>query len=118
VIERIINGGLRRLTPNTIVDPDQLQAELATIRACGYAVDECEYEPDLRCIGAPIRNAAGRVFAAISVTGPSRRVTLERVPQLAQIVMTHAELLSIRLGYQPDQADNQNPPKIRDAVRA
>ncbi|WP_063838478.1 IclR family transcriptional regulator [Methylobacterium variabile] len=103
VIDRIIRAGLPRFTPNTIVDPDQLRAELAAIRERGYAIDECEHEPELRCVGAPIRNATGRVFAAISTTGSSRRITRERVPELARMVMTHAELLSLRLGYQPDR---------------
>jgi DNA-binding IclR family transcriptional regulator len=102
VIDRVIRAGLPRFTPNTIVEPKRLKAELAAIRAHGYSVDDCEHEPELRCVGAPIRNGAGRVFAAISASGPSRRVTPERVPELARAVMTHAELLSIRLGYQPD----------------
>ncbi|WFU43322.1 IclR family transcriptional regulator C-terminal domain-containing protein [Bradyrhizobium sp. CB82] len=101
MIERVIRAGLPRFTPNTIVEPKRLKSELAAIRARGYSIDEAEHEPELRCVGAPIRNSTGRVFAAISVSGPSRRVTLERVPELAKAVMTHAELLSIRLGYQP-----------------
>ena len=103
VIDRVIRAGLPRFTPNTIVEPKKLKVELAAIRSRGYSIDECEHEPELRCVGAPIRNSAGRVFAAISASGPARRVTVERVPELAKIVMTHAELLSIRLGYQPGQ---------------
>ncbi|WP_271601589.1 IclR family transcriptional regulator [Bradyrhizobium sp. CCBAU 45384] len=102
VIERVIRAGLARFTPNTIVEPKRLKTELAAIRTRGYSIDDCEHEPELRCVGAPIRNSTGRVFAAISVSGPTRRVTPERVPELARAVMTHAELLSIRLGYQPD----------------
>ncbi|MBW7969896.1 IclR family transcriptional regulator [Bradyrhizobium sp. BR 10289] len=102
VIERVIRAGLARFTPNTIVEPKRLKAELAAIRTRGYSIDDCEHEPELRCVGAPIRNSTGRVFAAISVSGPTRRVTPERVPELARAVMTHAELLSIRLGYQPE----------------
>lgn len=102
VIERVIRAGLARFTPNTIVEPKRLKAELAAIRTRGYSIDDCEHEPELRCVGAPIRNSTSRVFAAISVSGPTRRVTPERVPELARAVMTHAELLSIRLGYQPD----------------
>jgi IclR family transcriptional regulator, KDG regulon repressor len=109
VIDRVIRAGLPRFTPNTIVEPKKLKAELAAIRSRGYSIDECEHEPELRCVGAPIRNSAGRVFAAISASGPARRVTVERVPELAKIVMTHAELLSIRLGYQPGQDDGQKP---------
>lgn len=103
VIDRVIRAGLPRFTPSTIVEPKKLKAELAAIRARGYSIDDCEHEPELRCVGAPIRNGAGRVFAAISASGPARRVTMERVEELAKMVMTHAELLSIRLGYQPGQ---------------
>ncbi|GJD53915.1 Transcriptional regulator KdgR [Methylobacterium crusticola] len=110
VIDRIIRAGLPRFTPNTIVDPEQLRAELARIRERGYAVDECEHETELRCVGAPIRNATGRVFAAISASGSSRRVSPERVPDLARMVMNHAELLSLRLGYQPVRPDQPGSP--------
>jgi DNA-binding IclR family transcriptional regulator len=116
VIERVIRAGLPRFTPNTIVDPIQLRSELATIRARGYSTDDCEHEPDRRCVAAPLRNSAGRVFAAISATGPSRRVTPEREPELARIVMTHAELLSIRLGYEPAQ-HGEGPTPERAAAR-
>jgi DNA-binding IclR family transcriptional regulator len=101
VIDRVVRAGLPRFTPNTIVDPKRLKAELAAIRTRGYSIDDCEHEPELRCVGAPIRNSAGRVFAAISASGPTKRVTSDRVPELARIVITHAELLSIRLGYEP-----------------
>ena len=101
VIDRVIRAGLPRFTPNTIVEPKRLKADLAEIRTRGYSIDDCEHEPDLRCVGAPIRNSVGRVFAAVSVSGPTKRVTSDRVPELARIVITHAELLSIRLGYDP-----------------
>lgn len=116
VIDRVIRAGLPRFTPNTIVEPKKLKAELAAIRSRGYSIDDCEHEPELRCVGAPIRNSAGRVFAAISASGPARRVTQERVPELAKIVMTHAELLSIRLGYQPGQ-DGEADRKPERAAR-
>ncbi|MBV9969211.1 MAG: IclR family transcriptional regulator [Xanthobacteraceae bacterium] len=108
VIDRVIRAGLPRFTPQTIVEPNELRSELAAIRTRGYSIDDCEHEGELRCVGAPIRNSAGRVFAAISASGPARRVTMQRVPELARMVMTHAELLSIRLGYQPGQDDNSN----------
>jgi len=115
VIDRVIRAGLPRFTPDTIVEPKKLKAELAAIRSRGYAIDDCEHEPELRCVAAPIRNSAGRVFAAISASGPARRVTPERVPELAKIVMTHAELLSIRLGYQPGQDDGTSSKSERES---
>jgi DNA-binding IclR family transcriptional regulator len=41
-------------------------------------------------VAAPIRNAAGRVFAAISVSGPPERMTAERQLQLASVVIDTA----------------------------
>lgn len=105
VIDRVMRAGLPRFTANTIVDPAVFKQELAAIRARGYSIDNCEHEVDLRCVGAPICNAAGRVFAAISASGPTRRVPHARIPELAKLVTSHAELLSIRLGHQPKRAN-------------
>ncbi|HWX48356.1 MAG TPA: IclR family transcriptional regulator [Roseomonas sp.] len=104
VIERILRQGLKRFTARTLVDPDRLRAELAQIRARGYAVDDCEHEPDLRCVAAPIRNSAGKVFAGISVSGPCRRIPLERVEELAKLVIAHADIISVRLGHTPPRS--------------
>ncbi|MBL6927649.1 MAG: IclR family transcriptional regulator [Rhodospirillales bacterium] len=98
-ISRIIQAGLQRYTRTTITEPDELRSELAEIREQGYAVDNCEHEVGLRCVAAPIRNAAGDVFAAISVSGPQVRITDDRVPALAELVMDIAERISRRLGY-------------------
>jgi IclR family KDG regulon transcriptional repressor len=103
VIERVIRLGLKPFTRNTIVEPERLRAELAEIRARGYAIDDCEHEPDLRCVAAPIRNSTGCVIAAISVSGNTRRVAHERVPALAELVMSHAQLISVQLGHQPQR---------------
>jgi DNA-binding IclR family transcriptional regulator len=101
VIDRIIGLGLRSFTRKTIVDPGSLRGELAQIRSRGYSIDDCEHEPDLRCVAAPIRNSTGRVFAAVSVSGSARRIGHERIPQLAELVMSHARLISVQLGFQP-----------------
>src|SRR3954451_10426739 len=103
-VERVIRLGLRPFTRNTIVDPAALRRELAGIRARGYSIDDCEHEPDVRCVGAPIRNAAGRVFAGISASGPARRLPDERIPILAKQVMAHAQAISAKLGYLPEAA--------------
>ncbi|SKA38808.1 transcriptional regulator, IclR family [Enhydrobacter aerosaccus] len=112
VIERVIGLGLQPFTRNTIVDPERLRGELADIRARGYAIDNCEHEPEVRCVAAPIRNSTGRVIAAISVSGNTRHVTPERVPELAELVLSHAQLISVQLGYQPPR----ERPAVRDEV--
>jgi len=107
VIDRIVRAGLSRFTDKTIVDGRRFKQDLAATRASGYSIDDCEHEADLRCVGAPIRNAAGRVFAAVSASGPTRRVPQERVPELAKLVTSHAELLSIRLGHHPNRTNGE-----------
>ncbi|MDR3470743.1 MAG: IclR family transcriptional regulator [Devosia sp.] len=101
VIDRIIGLGLQRFTRNTIIAPETLREELAAIRARGYAIDDCEHEPDLRCVAAPIRNVTGRVFAAVSVSGNIRRMEQHRVEDLAALVTSHARQISAQLGYLP-----------------
>ncbi|MFD2265061.1 IclR family transcriptional regulator [Lacibacterium aquatile] len=100
-IEKVIRQGLLPYTPNTITDPEALRQDLAATRARGYSIDEGEHQPTIRCVAAPIRNTSGRVFAAVSVTGPMDRVTLERVPALAELVTATAAQLSRQLGYEP-----------------
>jgi DNA-binding IclR family transcriptional regulator len=88
-----------KFTEHTITDKMYLLDELRTIAQRGYAVDNMEHEEGLRCVGAPIRSHAGRVFAAISVSGPSQRVTLGNISEFGRAVMAHAEKISMQLGY-------------------
>ena len=53
----------------------------------------------MKCIGAPVRDHAGRVMAAISIAMPSFRMKRDRVPQLSRAVVKAAEDLSAALGY-------------------
>ena len=98
-LSRFIEGGLARFTDTTITDPEALQGELAQTRARGYAVDEGEHQPGLRCIGAPIRDVSGRVFAAISVSGPAWKLPLDEVERTSKIVIHNAQAISQVLGY-------------------
>jgi DNA-binding IclR family transcriptional regulator len=94
--------GLKPLTKNTITTAAGLKAALRRVRMRGYAVDDEEKEKDLRCVGAPVRDHSGRLIAAISISGPSFRVTKERIPQIARVVMRIANELSFELGYLAD----------------
>jgi DNA-binding IclR family transcriptional regulator len=101
-IERFISLGLQRISFNTITDPKRLREELQLVRERGYAVDNEELNPGIKCVGAPIRNASGRVFAAISVSGPARRFTPERTVAFSGLVKHYADAVSAQLGYRLD----------------
>ncbi len=97
-VRSVIDAGLPARTPNTITGETQLRAELEVIRAQGYAVDDVENEPDIRCVGAPIFDHLGTVVAAASVSGPITRVTPERVSELGTLVRGATNEISQRLG--------------------
>ena len=99
-ISKIIEeNDLPRFTEYTITEKDKLLEEFEKIREQGYAVDNMEHEDDLRCIGAPIYNSRGEVFAAISIAGPVRRNTEEKIPFFAEILISATKEISRKLGY-------------------
>ncbi len=101
-IERVIQEkGLRMFTENTITDRDLLLEELKKIAQSGYAIDNMEHEEGVRCVAAPIRNHDGRVFAAISISGPAQRIIPEKDGTFAEAVKHAATKISRRLEYKP-----------------
>lgn len=90
---------LRAFTRATITDPEELEQELEKIREQGFAVDKGELEEGVRCVAAPIKNHEQRVVAALSVSGPSSRITDELLHgKLAERVKTAAVNISQILG--------------------
>jgi IclR family acetate operon transcriptional repressor len=90
---------LQRYTPQTITTLDELEAELARVRRLGYAFDDEELHPGVRCIAAPVRDRSGRVVAAFGVSSPAVRLTRDRIPDLAARICESAEAISVQLGY-------------------
>ncbi|MDR6953244.1 DNA-binding IclR family transcriptional regulator [Ancylobacter sp. 3268] len=111
VIDRVIGLGLSAYTRNTITDPDRLRAELEQIRERGYAIDRGEIEIDRNCVAAPIRDSTGKVFAALSCTGPASRMTAERLAEIAPLVVNHADSISWRLGWRRDTGGGEARPR-------
>jgi DNA-binding IclR family transcriptional regulator len=96
---RLPGSRLTRLTPNTITTLRGLQAELRRVRERGYAVDNEECSAGVRAVAAPIRDREGSVVAALSVAGPTHRLTEGRLAALAPKVMAAAAEISRRLGW-------------------
>jgi IclR family transcriptional regulator, acetate operon repressor len=88
------HSGLERFTDCTITDRVALETELETIQKRGYAIDNEELELDVRCIAAPIRGTSGLVISAIGISGPSSRMTKQRLNDLAAKVLEEAQRLS------------------------
>src|SRR5699024_8618571 len=99
-VERIwAESDIKKWTSNTITDLEELKSELELIRHNGYAEDNEENELGVRCVGAPVFNHDGVVEGAISVSGPTIRVTRDKVEELGGLVKKYADLISRELGY-------------------
>jgi IclR family transcriptional regulator, acetate operon repressor len=101
----ITTAPLSTLTPQTVTSPTRLRAELETVRAECFATAVDELELGLAAIAAPVRGASGEVVAALSISGPTTRLTGERIAELKPILIDEAENLSRRLGH-PQQGAN------------
>jgi DNA-binding IclR family transcriptional regulator len=98
-VERILAAELPRFTARTITDPTRLTEDLAQVRQRGYAVAREELEEGLSAVAAPIVDHEGHVIAVISVSGPSFRLTEERLEELAEMTRTAAQAVSHQLGW-------------------
>jgi len=91
---------MKRYTPRTIVDRDELKKHLKVIAEQGYAIDDEEMDVGVKCVGAPIRDYTRRIIGAVSISGPSMRFTDERLEkELIPLVMRAGEEISHKLGY-------------------
>ena len=88
-----------RYTPDTVTDPEALRSELERIRARGYAISGGDVDPDACGVGAAIYGAAGQVVGAVSVGGPTSRMTPARLAELGEQIVVAAHLISRQLGY-------------------
>ena len=90
----------QRQTENTITDPGEIRQHLIMIRSKGYAVDDEENEVGVRCVAAPIRNEIGKVVAAMSISGPTTRITIDKIDESLKARVTETAMkISRKLGY-------------------
>jgi DNA-binding IclR family transcriptional regulator len=91
-------GKLPRLTPHTVLDREQLDAELEQVRADDFATAIDELEVGLSAMAAPVRGPTGDVIAALTISGPAMRLTPSRIAGLRPVLINEAHQLSKRLG--------------------
>jgi IclR family KDG regulon transcriptional repressor len=98
-IESIIGADLQRFTPNTITDINDLKKNLTVIQRNGVAIDDEEGYIGVRGMAAAFKYEDGSVGGAITVIGPSVRLTREKVKEYSPIVKDCASSISKALGY-------------------
>ncbi|CRK85053.1 IclR family transcriptional regulator [Neobacillus massiliamazoniensis] len=99
IVDVIDKYGLPKHTEQTITDKDTFFKELGKIRNEGIGREVEENEPGVSCIAAPIFDNMKKITAAVSISGPSIRMTEERLAEIRPIIMDIGKKISMRLGY-------------------
>jgi IclR family transcriptional regulator, acetate operon repressor len=99
--DEVLARPLPKATDKTLVDPEQIRAELAAIREQGVAFSYAERVQGIRSVAAPIVDDTGRVEACISASGPEVRMTDARMAEIAQQVKDAAREIGRLLGAMP-----------------
>jgi DNA-binding IclR family transcriptional regulator len=93
-------------TPRTITSLDHLADVCARIKAEGYAFDDAEYQGEVRCLAAPIRDRDGILVASIGISAPVARFPVERCAIAARQVAEVAAEISAILSARTESAEN------------
>lgn len=86
-------------TQNTAATPEAVLAGIEQTRAQGYAMDEEEYLPGVRCIAAPVTNAFGKTIAAVGITASTSTFTKAKIRTMADRIKTAAAEISADMGF-------------------
>jgi IclR family KDG regulon transcriptional repressor len=103
ILEALYGHGasLPAMTPQSIRSLDELRRVLADARRDGRAWDECESNPAVNCVAAPVWDHAGAMVAAMSISVPIVRWSAAHAVRYADLVGREAAALSERLGHAP-----------------
>jgi IclR family KDG regulon transcriptional repressor len=110
-LERFVaRAEFKAYTPNSITSAEQLRREIADVRRTGMAVDDGEFDPELRCVAIAVRDFSGHAIGAIGISGPVWRLSIDGLQKKARIVRAAADRLSAEFGY-----TGAGEPRIRAA---
>lgn len=99
LVRSILAGELPARTSHTITSVEALRAELVTVRLQGFALDKEENEHGICCVGAPVLDYSSTAIAAISISGPCERMTLDRAAELGHLLWESTQRISRRWGF-------------------
>ena len=98
----LARADLTALTPKSITVTEPLRREIAEVRRTGLAVDDGEFDAEVRCIAVPVRDFSGQVIGAIGISGPVWRLSIDALQKRARVVRAAADRLSAEFGFAGD----------------
>jgi IclR family KDG regulon transcriptional repressor len=88
-------------TDKSITDVPRLLKEIAEVRRTGVAIDDGEFNSEVRCVAVPVKDFTGQVVGALGISGPIWRISNEALQSRAKIVQVAADRLSSGFGSTP-----------------
>ncbi|RQH02575.1 IclR family transcriptional regulator [Natrarchaeobius oligotrophus] len=97
----LTDAGLEPVTPNTVIDHDELMAELEEIRETGVAFNREESTEGLNAVGTGVVGPDGEVIGGLSVSGPAHRLTGDRLQSdVPDLLLGVANELELKIEYE------------------
>lgn len=96
--DRLSRCGFEVFTPTTLRTEAELREQVRRVSVDGYAIDDEEHDPGIRCVASPVFDYRGKVAAAVSVAGPVAGLPADRVSETAALVKQTAAEISRRMG--------------------
>lgn len=116
VAEIVKRTGMARVTDSTHTSLATLLEDLHSTRQRGWAIDNGENEPGLRCVGAPIYDASGSGIGGVSVSALEFEMPVTRLREVAEHVVTAGHRISESLGYAAADLDSAEVERPRQPV--
>jgi DNA-binding IclR family transcriptional regulator len=88
-------------TDKSITDVPRLLKEIAEVRRTGVAIDDGEFNSEVRCVAVPVKDFTGQVVGALGISGPIWRMSNQALQSRAKIVQVAADRLSSGFGSTP-----------------
>src|SRR4249919_295389 len=98
----MLRADLKAYTDKSITSGEMLRREIAEVRRTGQAIDDGEFDAELRCVALPVRDFSKQVIGAIGISGPVWRLSIDALQKRARVVRAAADRLSAEFGFAGD----------------
>lgn len=102
--QRLEGVVLTGYTTRTITDRARLLDRLEAVRTAGFAVDDQEYTPGLRCVAVPVRDHRDVAVAALSASVPMMRAHISPLWKALTLVAGASLRIAERMGAPTEDA--------------
>lgn len=86
-----------KYTDNTLIDEKDILEDVFLSSKRGYAIDNIEHEPDVRCVGVPIIDRSHKLLGALSASGPAHNFSDEKIESYSKYLIDAAFEIRSRL---------------------